>query len=133
MPTLAETADSLEAAARQLYDEGQKEPAAELFKAAADVRRALVAAERLTVQQRDRMIKGVEHSTETREKMSKRFSRGRDPNMEAARGVGIPSLRALAAKLGCGASFLSQVKAGDRPMPADKAAEFKKLTGKDWQ
>ena len=64
-----------------------------------------------------------------------------NPNLEAAREATkdkpkaeqIPSLRALAKRLGCTVSFLSQVASGDRPMPPAKAAAFRKLTGKDWQ
>jgi len=139
VPTLAETADEMEQAARRLHEEGQFQAASELWKAAADLRAAIRAIpDGLTVKQRDRILKGVEHSTETRAELSKRFTRGKSPNRDAARAAGYPSLRALAEALKketgkCSASFLSQVAAGDRPMPADKAKAFKKLTGKDWQ
>jgi hypothetical protein len=58
---------------------------------------------------------------------------GSDPNMKAARAAGYPSLRDLAKGLGVSVSFLSQVRAGNRPMPENRAAAFRKLTGKDWK
>jgi hypothetical protein len=136
----AALADAVTAHAEKMADAGLKDYAIWLFRtaevmrqASAGVTEALQRPPRLTVKQRETTLKGVEHSTETRKALSERFTKGKSPNMDAARKAGYPSLRALAKALGCSASFLSQVAADDRPMPADKAAAFKKLTGKDWQ
>lgn len=53
--------------------------------------------------------------------------------MKAARKVGIRSMAQLAGKLGVSPGFLSQVVNGVRPMPADRAEAFEKLTGSRWK
>lgn len=49
--------------------------------------------------------------------------------MAAARRAGLPSVRAVAAKLGKDPTFLSRVLRGLKPMPADLAEAFEQLTG----
>jgi hypothetical protein len=135
VPTLAETADSLEAAARRLYDEGQKESAAELFKAAADVRKAMKAAtalDTLTGGKYSPTIRRV-MDADHREAISKGRA-GRNPLLRKAREAGIPTLGALAKALTDGGypvkpSFLSQVAHGDKKLPPDLGRRIRELTG----
>lgn len=88
---------------------------------------------RLTVKQPPTTVRDVNVATR------KAISRGLGTanvlsgNMDAAREAKIPSMRALAKKLGVSVSFISQVMSGLRPMPETLAIAFKKLTGKDWQ
>lgn len=140
MPPLPTTIAALTRLAGELEDEAEGAPpevAVKLYRRVLVLRKCVEELQgpgpRLTVKHADAKLHGVEHSEKTRRELSERFTRGKNPNMVAAREAGMPSLRALAEYLGCSASFLSQVAGGDRPMPADKAAAFKKLTGKDWQ
>lgn len=57
-----------------------------------------------------------------------------DPFLSALAEVGL-SVRGLAKKLGVSAAFISQVRAGLRQMPADRAKDIERLTGwpaKNW-
>jgi hypothetical protein len=61
------------------------------------------------------------------------LSTSRDLNdsapMRAARKAGLPSLRAVAAKLDVDPGFLSKIFRGKRPCPVPLAEAFEKLTG----
>lgn len=61
---------------------------------------------------------------------------GRDPFLKAIRAKGY-TLRSLADAVGCPVSLLSMQRAGQRPMPYERAKRIEKLTGwpaaaKDW-
>jgi hypothetical protein len=51
------------------------------------------------------------------------------PPMRAARKAGLPSLRAVAAKLDVDPGFLSKIFRGKRPCPVPMAEAFERLTG----
>lgn len=64
-----------------------------------------------------------------REKLSRSRELDESPAMKAARKAGLPSVRAIAAKLGEDPGFISKCLRGVKPMPVRLAAAFEKLTG----
>jgi hypothetical protein len=55
------------------------------------------------------------------------------PNLAAARKAKLATMADLAAALGYSRAMLSRIMSGDRTMPPEKAALFKRLTGEDWR
>lgn len=68
-------------------------------------------------------------AVEHREKLSRSRELDESPAMKAARKAGLPSVRAIAAKLGEDPGFISKCLRGVKPMPARLAESFEKLTG----
>lgn len=85
----------------------------------------------LTAKHAQPSVKQTTMDAAQRQAISAKLMR-KDPNIAAARRVGVVSLRQLAKRLGVTASFLSQVRSGTRPMPDALAAKFKTLTGQNW-
>jgi hypothetical protein len=64
-----------------------------------------------------------------REKLSRSRELDESPAMKAARKAGLPSVRAIAAKLGEDPGFISKCLRGVKPMPTRLAEAFEKATG----
>jgi len=120
--TLAETADEMEQAARRLHEDGQFQAASELWKAAADLRKALRGLKRL--HQSGNIGPMV---TAERVRHSK-GSTGEDP-FRAAVNASHFTIRSLAEKLGVSHALLSQARKGARSIDKALVDEIQKLTG----
>lgn len=123
---LRELADDTDARALKLVEAGDVRGAAALSALAEGYRAVADEQERLPTSGLRSTVKNV-RAEEHRGAQSAALVN--NAPMRAARASGLPSVRAVAAKLGVDATFISRVFRGKKPMPDELAERFEKLTG----
>lgn len=129
---LRQLADDADARALALAESGDIDGAARLSALAEGYRAVAAKQEGLRPGKRSPTVEAPMMTGEHRAAISR--GHGDSAPMAIARAAGkARSMTELARKLGVSPSFLSQVIAGKKVMPEDRAATFEKLTGKPWK
>jgi len=132
-PKVEAHAELTTALAEEAVDAGEKDLAIELFRWGETLRQWAAGRRALTGVNGNRKVK-VDMEAAHRQKLADAHSGKKlHPNLLAARAANLATMADLAKALGYSKAMLSRIMSGDRSMPDERAALFKRLTGKDWR